>query len=634
MVRIKGIIFLTFIFCFSLISIVFITIWEKDIISYNRKSSDYVIESNYKLSLERIEKSDEYLCNIIDTIQTSLSRKIINTTDRVLLNLFFTTILQKNPFIKTFELVLPNKYEYKIIPTSSGWKTISLTSGEKGFLKKTANWTEDGIQLLEENIEEVSSEQSLTNNAWYKEAISLCLQQSMQNRQGIPKIWFTFPEINEMSPMMNSRMAMAIGYEDSPYSVISWEIDWSWLQNIMSDIYRDYSVYTYILSNKYVVCKLGMESVSNRDIIKSASLQNLPEEIKEIISAHKDETNPYLFKKTDGLIVVQRYLFMYNIPLLCVFDIHQSFSMANIKVYTIFLLFMIFIILVFAYIILGSVITRPIKKISHWLENPKVEGQEPPLHFWVIEYETLMNKIYSILYFWKFWAVDIKEKGDEIVREDLKEKRDRDIFIFSEEGRGGIPIETVNSLYRENIRLQRQIESLNQYYLNKIDGDNKEKLKIQGFVIALRDIILISNDKDKDLKEKIKDILEIMQNTLKTENSGIWQVEEDRGTLVPLFVISDDKENGKTIDNCKFIIENLEWSEVLAIRSAKQDYRSNMLTKSLDAESFIFAPIRTNKNKKTDKILITYNKEPKNWDMNDENFVIIVSKILFQIYLT
>jgi hypothetical protein len=129
--------------------------------------------------------------------------------------------------------------------------------------------------MLEEEIEEVPIDQSMTNTEWYKESISMCLQQNTHNREGIPKIWVSSPEINEEGNGIYSRVAMAIGYEDSPFSVISWEMDWSWLQNVISDIYRDYSLYTYVISDKYVICKLGMESVSRREIMQSVSIENI-----------------------------------------------------------------------------------------------------------------------------------------------------------------------------------------------------------------------------------------------------------------------------------------------------------------------------------------------------------------------
>lgn len=628
MIYIKGIIIGIFIICFLLISIVFIFLWNRDVEFYDTKSFNHITKSNYKLSIERIEKSDEQLCDIIETIRISLARKTINTTDRVLLNLFFTTILQKNRFIKSFELVLSNKFEYKIFPISSGWKTITLTPGDKGFTKKQAIWAEDGTQLLDEKIEEVGPEQSITNNEWYKEAISLCLQQDMQNREGIPKIKFTPPEINEIEPSINSRMAMAVGYEDSPFSVISWELDWSWLQNTIADIYRDYSIYTYIVSDKYVICKLGMESVSNRDILKSVSIQNLPEEIKDIISKKPDRTEPYFQEKTDRLLVVQKYFFAYCIPLICVFDIPCDVKAGSLTKRIAILFVICLLIVVILALSLGQVVTKPVKEISHWLENPKVEGQESPFHFWIIEYETLMNKIYSILYFWKFWITDIKEENT--VEQQLEGKKKQDIFIFSEEGKGGIPIETVNRLYRENIRLQRQIESLNQYYSKKIDTDVREKMKAQNFIVALRDIILISKDKNKTSEEKNKGILEITLNTLGTESISIWEIGEERNVLKPVCVIPENK-NVNIMADCKFIIEALEWAEVLSIRSAQQDYRSHLWKKLLESEAFIFAPIRSTKEERIDNILLICSDEPKNWETNDENFIIIVSRVLFEI---
>ncbi len=628
MVHIKSIITFVFAICFLGISTIFIILWNKDIEFYNTKSFNHIIESNYKLSIERIEKSDEQLCSIIETIRTSLAKKTINTTDRVLLNLFFTTILQKNRFIKSFELVLPNKFEYRIFPISSGWKTITLTPGDRGFIKKEAIWTEDGTQLLDEEIEEVGPEQSITNSEWYKESVSLCLQQDMQNREGIPKIKFTPPEISEVGPSINSRMAMAIGYEDSPFSVISWELDWTWLQNTISDIYRDYSVYVYVISDKYVICKLGMEGASNRDILKSVSLQNLPDEVKNLISNKKNITTPQFQKKTNGVLVFQKYVFAYSTPLICIFDIPCDLSSKTLKQNIIILFIICFLGIIIVAFSMGHAITKPLKEISHWLENPKVEEQKSPLHFWIIEYETLMNKIYSILYFWKFWITDIKEGNiEEKKREDRTEQ---EAFIFSEEGKGGIPIETVNRLYRENIRLQRQIESLNQYYLKKIDTDTKEKIKSQSFIVALRDSILISKDKNRTKQEKIKNILEITQNTLKTENTSIWEIEKG-GEILNLLYMTPENKKVNHLNDCQFVIEALKWAETLAIKSAQQDYRSHLWKKLLDAESFIFASIRSDKEESLDYIFLTCSNEFRNWETNDENFVIIISKVLCEI---
>lgn len=628
MAHIKSVITVVLIITFLTISIIFIISWNKDVEFYNKKSFNHIIESNYKLSIERIEKSDEHLCGIIETIRTSLAKKTINTTDRVLLNLFFITILRKNQFIKSFELILPNKFEYKIYPISTGWKTITLAPGDKGFIKKRAIWTEDGTQLLDEEIEEVGPEQSITNNEWYKESISLCLQQDMQNREGVPKIKITSPEISEVGPSINSRMAMALGYEDSPFSVISWELDWTWLQNTISDIYRDYSVYVYIISDKYVICKLGMESVSNRDILKSVSIQNLPDEIINLISNNKDTTTPYFQEKTKGVLVIQKYVFAYNMPLICIFDIPSDLNSKQFKQNIIILFVILFLGIIIVAFLMGHIITKPLKEISHWLENPKVEGQEPPLHFWIIEYDTLMNKIYSILYYWKFWVIDIKEENVEEKKREYQ--TEQDTFIFSEEGKGGIPIEMVNRMYRENIRLQRQIESLNQYYLKKIDTDTKEKIKSQSFVVALRDIILISKDKNRTKQEKIKDIIEITQNTLKTDNTSIWKTER-KGELLNLICMFPEKSKVNHLSDCQFIIEALKWTETLGIKSAQQDYRSHLWKKLLDAESFIFASIRTSKEENMDYIFLTCSKEFRNWETNDENFVIIISRVLCEI---
>jgi hypothetical protein len=122
MIRLKTILLTSLLTLFLIVSFLFIWLWQKDVFYYYDTSVDNYIESNYKLSLSRIEKADENLCSMIDIVKTALENKTINTTDRILLNIFFTTILERNNFIKSFELILPNKYEYKIIPTSSGGK--------------------------------------------------------------------------------------------------------------------------------------------------------------------------------------------------------------------------------------------------------------------------------------------------------------------------------------------------------------------------------------------------------------------------------------------------------------------------------------------------------------------------------
>ncbi len=639
MIRLKTILLTSLLTLFLIVSFLFIWLWQKDVFYYYDTSVDNYIESNYKLSLSRIEKADENLCSMIDIVKTALENKTINTTDRILLNIFFTTILERNNFIKSFELILPNKYEYKIIPTSSGWKTISLSLGEKGFIKKQAVWTEDGIQMLEEEIEEVPIDQSMTNTEWYKESISLCLQQNTHNREGIPKIWVSSPEINEEGNGIYSRVAMAIGYEDSPFSVISWEMDWSWLQNVISDIYRDYSLYTYVISDKYVICKLGMESVSRREIMQSVSIENLPEYIQKVVKSKLQIIYPYIEKKENEAMVVQKYQFMFDYPLICVFNIPYSLPTPHtyIKIF-IYVLISILVITIFS-ITIEYFIRTPLIKISQWLENPRIESQEPPIKFSILEFNILMNKIYSILYFWKSWSSNLSEdkttlSDKEIVKDELlgmsllSTESDKNVFIFSNTGKGGIPVESINSLYRENIRLQRQIEMLNQYYLKQIETNAQEKTRIQGLMLALKDVIRIANDSNYSDNEKLQNILEILRNTLSLTRAGIWKIDKDKGILSPIFVIPEVLDVTCSVEDSKFLIENLYWSESICIRSAKQDYRSNHWAKILNADSFILVPIRSNKDEELTNILVIYNECERNWDWGDELFAITMSKVL------
>lgn len=639
MIRLKTVLLLSLLTQFLIVSFLFIWFWRNDVSYYYNTSVDNYIESNYKLSLGHIEKADENLCSIIDIVRTALENKTINTTDRILLNVFFTTILDRNSFIKSLELILPNKYEYKIFPTSSGWKTISLSLGEKGFIKKQAAWTKDGMQMLEEESEEVPIDQSMTNAEWYKESISLCLQQNTHNREGIPKIWISPPEINEEGNGIYSRVAMAIGYEDSPFSVISWEMDWSWLQNVISDIYRNYSLYSYVISDKYVICKLGMESVSSREIMQSVSIENLPENVQRIVKNKTQFIYPYIEKKDNEAMVVQEYRFMFDYPLICVFNIPYSFSTPNtdIKI-LIYILISIFVIIMFS-LIIGYFIRTPLIEISQWLENPRIESQEPPIKFSILEFNILMNKIYSILYFWKSWSSELNEdktnlSDNEIVKDDLlgmnllSTESDKNVFIFSNTGRGGIPVESISSLYRENIRLQRQIEMLNQYYLKQIEADTKEKMRIQGLMLALKDVIRIANDSNYSDSEKLQNILEILRNTLSTTGVSIWKIDKDKGIISPVFVIPEIPSAVCSIEDSKFLIENLYWSESVCIKSAKQDYRSSHWAKLLNAGSFILVPIRSIKDEELKNILVIYDEAERNWEWSDELFAITMSKVL------
>ncbi|HOV32992.1 MAG TPA: hypothetical protein PLX23_06485 [Candidatus Hydrogenedens sp.] len=639
MIRLKTILLVSLLTQFLIISFLFIWSWRRDVLYYYNTSIDNYIQSNYRLSLNRIEKADENLCSIIDVVKTALENKAINTTDRILLNIFFTTILDRNNFIKSFELILPNKFEYKISPTSSGWETISLSLGEKGFIKKQAVWTEDGMQMLEEESEEVPIDQSMTTTEWYKESISLCLQQNTHNREGIPKIWISPPEINKEGNGIHSRVAMAIGYEDSPFSVISWEMDWSWLQNVISDIYRDYSLYTYVISDKYVICKLGMESISSREIMQSVSIQNLPENIQRVVKNKSQIIYPYIEKKYNEAMVAQEYRFMFDYPLICVFNIPYSFPIPNtdIKI-LIYVLISIFVIIIFS-LIVGYFIRAPLIEISQWLENPLIENQEPPIKFLILEFNILMNKIYSILYFWKSWSFNLNEdettlSDNEIVKDDLMgmnllaSESDKNVFIFSNTGKGGIPIESISSLYRENIRLQRQIDMLNQYYLKQMEVNTKEKMRIQGLMLALKDVIRIANDSNYSDSEKLQNILEILRNTLSIIGVGIWKINKDKGVLSPVFVIPEIPAVFCSIEDSKFLIENLYWSESVCIKSAKQDYRSSHWANILNVDSFILVPIRSNKDEELTNILVIYDESERNWEWSDELFAITTSKVL------
>jgi hypothetical protein len=272
------------------------------------------------------------------------------------------------------------------------------------------------------------------------------------------------------------------------------------------------------------------------------------------------------------------------------------------------------------------------------LENPRIESQEPPIKFSILEFNILMNKIYSILYFWKSWSSNLSEdkttlSDKEIVKDELlgmsllSTESDKNVFIFSNTGKGGIPVESISSLYRENIRLQRQIEMLNQYYLKQIEADTKEKMRIQGLMLALKDVIRIANDSNYSDSEKLQNILEILRNTLSTTGVSIWKIDKDKGIISPVFVIPEIPSAVCSIEDSKFLIENLYWSESVCIKSAKQDYRSSHWAKLLNAGSFILVPIRSIKDEDIKNILVNYDEAVRNWD-ECELFVLICACIM------
>ncbi|MCA1901602.1 MAG: hypothetical protein LDL53_05205 [Candidatus Hydrogenedens sp.] len=640
MIRIRTLVFIILLIQLLVVIIAFFEKWQSDIKILHKENIDIYVTSNYKMAEVYVNKANDTICSIIEMIQSTLEKKSLTTTDRVLLNLFFIPILNKNKFIKKIEVVLPNKYEYQIINTTSGWQTISQTSGEKGFVRKKAEWTEDGMQMLEEVSEEVSAEQSMTNTEWYKEAVSLCLQQHNKNRKGIPKIWITKPEVNENGNAYRSFIALAVGYEDAPFSVVSLEMEWSWLQNTVTDIYRDFYIHTYIIKDNTVLCKLGMENISNREISQFSMFNNLPQEIKDIVQARKEEKGIYSLTEQNNIVIAKDFRILYDYPMLFIFSIpypKMSFNpILDLNIWMVILLcvFVFFILTIVA----NKMINKPLTIISEWLENPNITNEKPAIRFKIFEFNNLMNKIHAILYFWKTWAETYEEnkspetsmyKGEqnEFALQSLEEKQRKDILIFSNEGRGGIAIESVQSLYRENIRLQRHIELVNQYYQQRLELQNKERMRIEGQLLAIKDVLRIVSQIETSPDEKIKNVLDILLRTLSITGVGIWKIDKN-GTIIPEYLCPSISVVPCNYDDCKYLIEQLEWLECISIRSASQDYRSQAWSKILNAESIMFVPINKGDNSTFVKIILVFDTRERNWEKNDELFVITISNLI------
>jgi hypothetical protein len=54
------------------------------------------------------------------------------------------------------------------------------------------------------------------------------------------------------------------------------------VQNVISDIYRNYSLYTYVISVKYVICKWDGECIQSRDCAICFN-RNLPENVQRVV---------------------------------------------------------------------------------------------------------------------------------------------------------------------------------------------------------------------------------------------------------------------------------------------------------------------------------------------------------------
>jgi hypothetical protein len=96
---------------------------------------------------------------------------------------------------------------------------------------------------------------------------------------------------------------------------------------------------------------------------------------------------------------------------------------------------------------------------------------------------------------------------------------------------------------------------LNQYYLKQIETNAQEKTRIQGLMLALKDVIRIANDSNYSDNEKLQNILEILRNTLSLTRAGIWKIDKDKGILSPIFVIPEVLDVTCSVEDSKFLIE-------------------------------------------------------------------------------
>ncbi len=639
MIRIRYLIFGFFLFFFVFVFSLFVYIFVFKDVAGTRDWEKFYIESKIQNVENYLFQADKRVRDLIETIQAICATKVINTNDRILLNTLFIPILVKEKYVKSVQMVLPNRGEYTISPSEKGWKTIYQVLGDKEIVRKTAIWAEDGVQMLEENIEEVPLTETLTFLGWYKKSTEISLTQVHNNRKGTPKIWITAPTFDENEKSILSLVAIAVGYEDSPFSTVCFTIDWSWLQNAVSSIYKDYNIETYILKDDLILGRVGLNygSIDRKTFENYVNIDNIPPDIKPFLERNSANSERYQIYKVLGKVVVLfNYTFLYDYPLLCVCQVPLLLRESQNKWESVLLICTAeFLIAVILSILLTFFLEKPLEKANRWLENP-TEREFSPKDFIFSDYYSLINKFNYILKFLKPLYVpsmsdsipDVGVNSAEklVISKPSEMDTGKDIFVFSEDGVGGITLKVFENLQRENIRLQKQIEVLNSFYSTQLNLDEKEKSRYISYLTGINESIMVVRKVDESPYEKLTKCVSILNSVLKLDYSIILKVSFERKTISVILSLPNIDLSGVSYDDIKDLLESLSWSEVILIRSILQDYRTSKFVSIDGGKSLIAVPLISAGDEKL--VLISISCEERSWENKEELFVCGMSRIL------
>ncbi|MCX8064246.1 MAG: hypothetical protein N3G21_03655 [Candidatus Hydrogenedentes bacterium] len=639
MIRVRYLVFIFFLFFFIIIfGTIAYMVLVKDVMGI-KQWEEFYSDSKVQDLKNYLSEADANLRDIIENIQMVCASKIVNTSDRILLNAIFIPLLIREKYIKSIQVVLPNKIEYAISSSDKGWKTAFQIWGEKGLLRKTAIWAEDGVQMLEEKVEEVPISETFTALEWYKKSTEISLTQAHKNRKGTPKVWVSRPILDENEKSFISQIGIAIGYDDAPFSAVSITFEWSWLQDTVDSLYREQNIEAYILCDELIICRVGLNygNIDSKTSENYLSSVNLPEDVKDTWEKAKSLGGEHLINvRNEKILGTINCSFLFNFPLMCVFEFPILYSQPYKKWNAIFLIMTIGVIMIiFFTFMLSYLFEKPLEKTSHWLENP-TEREFHPKEFLLYEYYTLINKFNHILKFLRplcsnsLSVLDkeniIEQKKDNFVYAQHKESGNRDIFVFSESGIGGITLEVFENLQRENIRLQKQIEVLNIYYSTQLNLGEREKSKYLTYLTGIREAITLVNKPDLPIYDKVVKILGLLNSAINVDYSIILKVN-------PETKLSSTLASYPTLDlytisysDLLSIIGSLSQLEVMQVKLTPQNYYHSEPLRLVNAKSMIVASIERLGG--DELILISVSSEERNWEYKEELFVALVSKIL------
>lgn len=640
MIRIRYLIFGFFLVFFLLTLSLLIYFSNRYDISNVRNWENFYIESKVKGVDNYLLQEDKKVRELIETIQTICATKVVNTNDRILLNALFIPMIAKEKYVKSVQIVLPNKSEYSIFPCEKGWKTIYQVPGERGLLRKRVTWAEDGIQMLEEDIEEAPLAETLTVLEWYKKSTEVALTQPHYNRRGTPKIWIGKPTFDENDKSIISLLAIAVGYEDAPFTAVCITMDWSWLQNALDFIYKEHNIETFVLKDKLILGRVGLNygSIDRKTFEEYAQVDKLPEYIRSILDNFPEQEKSVVYRDLSKIVVVFMDTFLYDFPLLCVCQIPVIFSGERERWKGILLVgFIELVVAVMLSIVVSFLFEKPLEKATHWLENP-TEREFSAKDFVFSEYHSLINKFNHILRFLK--PLYVSSTGESTLGEDIKDgsglvasfqssgsgKEDKDIFIFSEDGVGGVTLQVFENLQRENIRLQKQIEILNSFYSAQLSLGEMEKSKYINYLTAIKESIMVVRKGNEDPCERLTKCLSILNSVMEFEYSIVFRICPETRTVSGWLSVPKLDIPKITYVDLEDLLESISWSEVVTIRSISQDYRTCKFSTVIGGKSLIVSPIIDMEGRKL--ILFSISSKERNWESREEIFMALMSKIL------